>query len=64
MTFGDINDEDHLNITKNLMPGKLQITIDLSYFSEFLKFSTNLLEIPVCYRGWECNNNLQDLSYM
>lgn len=29
------------------MPGRLQITIELSKFSEFLKFTVNLLQIPV-----------------
>jgi hypothetical protein len=46
------------------MPGRLQIAIDLSDFSEFLKFSVNLMEIPICKRCWEYNNDIEKLSYM
>jgi hypothetical protein len=40
------------------MPGRLQITIDLSTFSEFMKFTVNLLQIPVLMN----NFLIQDIS--
>ena len=40
------------------MPGRLQITIDLSKFSEFMKFTVNLLQIPVLMN----NFLIQDIS--
>ena len=40
------------------MPGRLQITIDLSKYSEFMKFTVNLLQVPVLMN----NFIIQDIS--
>ena len=40
------------------MPGRLQITIDLSKYSEFMKFTVNLLQVPVLMN----NFLIQDIS--
>ncbi len=56
LTYGNELDDDQLNITSNVLPGRLQITIELTKFSEFMKFTVNLLQIPVLL------NNLIDVD--